>query len=240
MNLVNIKEKINILEMGRDVPFYNDVPKLSKIDWLVVLASVILTIAVINFIDIPPEFLPFALFLLGVGPALYICKGDYSLFFKKVTLKDIGLIIVLLIGIYLYTIVVVALLSTATGSVADHADMNSSLNILTVLFIIIQLFGEEFFKIFMLLLVMYGVYKLTNNSNIAVGLGLIGAMVIFGLCHYYAYDGRILQIILIQGFGSIFEYFAYLKTKNVWVSYLLHLVRDLIPTLLILFNVMPT
>ena len=123
---------------------------------------------------------------------------------------------------------------------ADHADMNSSLNILTVLFIIIQLFGEEFFKIFMLLLVMYGVYKLTNNSNIAVGLGLIGAMVIFGLCHYYAYDGRILQIILIQGFGSIFEYFAYLKTKNVWVSYLLHLVRDLIPTLLILFNVMPT
>ncbi len=110
---------------------------------------------------------------------------------------------------------------------------------MSVISLILQIMGEEFYKVFLLLLAMYVMYKLTKNRAISILIGLIVSMTIFGLSHYSAYDGRILQIILIQGFGSIFEYFAYLKTKNIWVSYLAHLIQDLIPTVMILLNVYP-
>ena len=37
--MVNLKEKFEFLEDGVDLPFYNGVPKLSKIDWLIMLAA---------------------------------------------------------------------------------------------------------------------------------------------------------------------------------------------------------
>ena len=44
--------------------------------------------------------------------------------------------------------------------------------------------------------------------------------------HYTTYSGRIFQILLIQGLGSIFNLYAYMKTKNVFVSYIVHLMID--------------
>ena len=46
------------------------------------------------------------------------------------------------------------------------------------------------------------------------------------MAHYSAYSGRIFQILLIQGLGSIFNLYAYMKTKNVFVSYIVHLMID--------------
>ena len=232
------KEEFKFLEDGIDVPFYNDLPKLSIFDWLIVLAAVLLMIGYITVLDIPNEYLPWAYFLTGVIPALYICKGNYSLFFKKLKLKDIKLIILCVIAIYVYTIAVGAILSSSIG-MAAHTDFAESGNLMNIICTIFQVMGEEFFKIFMLLILMYVLYKLTGNRNASLAIGLFGSMAIFGLAHYNAYEGRILQILLIQGLGSIFEYYGYLKTKNVWVSYLIHIIRDLIPTALILLNVVP-
>lgn len=86
---------------------------------------------------------------------------------------------------------------------------------------------------------MYVIYRFTHERGIALLLGLILSMIIFGLVHYTAYEGRILQILLIQGFGSVFEYYAYLKTKNVWVCFLVHVLRDFIPVVMALLNVLP-
>jgi membrane protease YdiL (CAAX protease family) len=55
-------------------------------------------------------------------------------------------------------------------------------------------------------------------------------MAIFGLAHYQY--GPIIQILLIQGLGSIFDLYAYLKTKNVLVSYSAHLLFDFIPVIM--------
>lgn len=40
--MFNLKEKFEFLEDGIDFPFYNGIPKLSKIDWFILLAAVIL------------------------------------------------------------------------------------------------------------------------------------------------------------------------------------------------------
>lgn len=231
--MVNLKEKMNIIKMGKDIPFYNNIPKLSKWDWTILTGSVLLLIGFLTIIPLPSEYLSISFFLLGLLPALYICKGKYNIFFKKISLKDIKLIILLLIGMYIYNIVMGAILVRLTGSIAGHSEMNTVPSLIFVISMIIQIFGEEFFKIFLLLILMYLVYRFTNNYKSSIIIGLIGSMIIFGLCHYMAYNGRILQILLLQGFGSIFEYFAYIKTKNIWVSYLLHLLRDILPVFLI-------
>ena len=231
--MVNLKEKMNIIKMGKDIPFYNNIPKLSKWDWTILTCSVLLLIGFLTIIPLPSEYLSISFFLLGLLPALYICKGKYNIFFKKISLKDIKLIILLLIGTYIYNIVMGAILVRLTGSIAGHSEMNTVPSLIFVISMIIQIFGEEFFKIFLLLILMYLVYRFTNNYKSSIIIGLIGSMIIFGLCHYMAYNGRILQILLLQGFGSIFEYFAYIKTKNIWVSYLLHLLRDILPVFLI-------
>ena len=231
--MVNLKEKMNIIKMGKDIPFYNNIPKLSKWDWTILTGSVLLLIGFLTIIPLPSEYLSISFFLLGLLPALYICKGKYNIFFKKISLKDIKLIILLLIGMYIYSIVMGAVIVRLTGSIAGHSEMNTVPSLIFVISMIIQIFGEEFFKIFLLLILMYLVYRFTNNYKSSIIIGLIGSMVIFGLCHYRAYNGMILQILLLQGFGSIFEYFAYIKTKNIWVSYLLHLLRDILPVFLI-------
>ena len=42
--MVNLKEKMNIIKMGKDIPFYNNIPKLAKLDWAILTGSVLLLI----------------------------------------------------------------------------------------------------------------------------------------------------------------------------------------------------
>lgn len=224
--MVSLKEKFEFMDDGIDIPFYNGTPKLSTVEWGLVLSSILLTIGYLTVIRIPGEYLPVAIFLTSVIPALYICKGNYNIFFKKPKLSDIKIIILCLIGIYIYTIAIGFILQNLVGNMAAHASTNDPASLMTLIIMCIQLMGEEFFKILLLLLIMFVLYKYTNNRSISLFVGLILSMAIFGLVHYNAYSGRIIQILFIQGFGAIFEYYAFLKTKNVWISYIIHVLRD--------------
>ncbi len=235
--MFNLKEKLEFLEGGVDFPFYNDVPKLSGMEWLMLLIVVILMMAYVTIKTMPfRDHLPLVFFLLGVVPALYICKGNYGLFFKMPRLKDIALILGCVIGYYLYVLIIVVILFGLGIQTAAHADSSAPVTIVRVIDQLIQLWGEEFLKVFILLLVMFGVYKFTNNRKLSLTLGIVVTMFLFGLLHCDTYGGKVLQVLLIQGLGSIFELYAYLETKNVVVSYLIHLITDFIPDLIQLLN----
>ena len=229
--------KDQFLDDGIDIPFYNGVPKLSTFDWIIMLASTLLMIGYCTVLILPKDYMPLICCLTGVIPALYICKGNYSIFFKKLTLKNIAMAIVVAILSFIYSMVIFGIIVAVMGPGVTEGASNASVTIMSVLSMVIQLLGEEFFKIFILILIMFVIYKFTNNRGIALFFGLIISMVIFGLSHYSTYDSRIIQIILIQGFGSIFEYYRYLKTKNIWVSYLIHLIYDCIPDLMQVMHV---
>ena len=51
--MFDLKEKFEFLEDGIDFPFYNDVPKLSRIEWLMLLVAVILMVAYITIENMP-------------------------------------------------------------------------------------------------------------------------------------------------------------------------------------------
>ena len=92
----------------------------------------------------------------------------------------------------------------------------------------VQLFGEELFKTNMLLGCLLLLFRRSGNRKSAVVIATFVTLLVFGLAHYAAY-GSLVQILLIQGLGSIICLFAYIKTKNMLVTYAAHLIIDLIP-----------
>lgn len=229
--MVSLKEKFNFLEDGVDFPFYNDIPKLSTVEWLILLIPVIIMLLMVCIPDLRSEYSPVIIFFIMVIPALYVCKGDYSLFFKKPKKRDILTIILCVVASFVYTIIVAGTLMFVLGyPVAGNSVLSefASPNIFLIISTLMQLLGEEFLKIFMLLIIMHLIYKTTSNRGLSIGLGLVLTLFIFGMAHTGAYSGRILQILLIQGLGSVFDLYAYMKTKNVVVSYIIHVLIDYI------------
>lgn len=160
-----------------------------------------------------------------IVPAIYICKGNYGLFFKKVRLRDIKTIILCFIGYLVYGALVGYLLHALGVPVANDASVATTFAWAYVASLLLQLVGEEFFKVFILLLVMYVVYRFSNNRDLAICIGIVITLFVFGISHMSAY-GNIVQILLIQGVGTIFNLYAYMKTKNVIVSYIIHILID--------------
>ena len=229
--MLSFKEKLEFLEDGIDFPFYNDIPKLSSAEWLLVFLSIVSVVSLIYVFKVPGKYLGIIMFMVTVIPALYICKGNYGLFLGRVKLRDFKTIILCLFAYYAFAFLVVLLfisLDIPTSANAVLTEFQSpDLFLLASTFI--QLFAEEFFKIFILLLAMHLIYKQTHNRNLSIWGGIAATLLVFALSHASAYSNSILQILLIQGLGSIFSLYPYLKTKNVVASYILHLLVDFIP-----------
>ena len=82
MNMFNFKKKFEFLEDGIDFPFYNDKPKLTEPTWALLAVAATLFV-ILCFVDIKPKILHALLYCLVVlVPALYICRGNYGIFFR--------------------------------------------------------------------------------------------------------------------------------------------------------------
>lgn len=99
--MVSNNQRFKFLKDGIDFPFYNDVPKLSKFDWLLILCSIALVVALVTVKSLSGGYLPMALFIVTVVLALYLCKGNLKIFFKKPKLRDFLTIVLCLIGYYI-------------------------------------------------------------------------------------------------------------------------------------------
>ena len=104
--MFSLKDNFKFLDDGIDFPFYNDVPKLSTADWAIVLISVILVIITISLLSSHHALKSVMIFLITIIPALYICKRNYGLFFKRIRLKDIKTIILSFLGYILYVMLI--------------------------------------------------------------------------------------------------------------------------------------
>lgn len=232
--MFNLKEKFEFLEDGIDFPFYNNIPKLSGVDWAILVAAVLLFICLVNIHGFFPKYKFLMYFAVVVIPALYVCKGNYGIFFKKPKLGDIRIIILCFVLYIIYAMLVAFLMKTFGDPATGDAVLNGTSKLMLIVSLVVQLWGEEFFKILLLIIVMYLVYRFTENRTLAIRISIIVTLLIFGLAHMSAY-GNILQVLLIQGLGSIFDLYAYMKTKNVIISYAVHLLIDIYESMAVLF-----
>jgi membrane protease YdiL (CAAX protease family) len=86
--------------------------------------------------------------------------------------------------------------------------------------------AEELIKFIPLMFFMRLFYRVTANRKLSIIVSTVIILIFFGLLHYEPGLTPIASVLLIQGAGSIFELYGYIKTKNLLVPYISHLLTD--------------
>ena len=223
----------------RDFPFYNENPKMSKIGWFVLLLCIPIGMvfyelsSLIFESDIVASFI-FCLVLLI--PLLYFSKWNYKLMFRKPTRNEIILALLMFIGYLIYSLLVTNGLDALGLLGVGNTPENAGINIDSTIGLIFSMMGEELVKFIPLMFLMRVVYKYSNNRKLAIIVSTVLVMIGFGLLHYYPPYSTLASVLTLQGIGSIFEMYGYLKTKNIFVPYITHLLTDVLFFVLILLG----
>ena len=155
-------------------------------------------------------------------------------FFKDQRL-DIALAVALFIGCRIYSIAMGIILEqfgiTSPGTIEE-----SSVNMFSTIAMIFSLMGEEFMKFIPFIFFLRVFYKYSNNRKLSLILSIIIVMIFFASLHALNFT-MFIYALFVQGFGSIFEYIGYVKTKNMWISYLTHLCTDIFVFSMFLLNI---
>ena len=219
---------------NRDFPFYNENPRMSKIGWLVLLISVVLSYCTYHFISFPNEILSSIVFLLiMLVPLLYFSNWDYSLFFKKPTGDELILAVLMFLAFFAYSYVMTNFLASSGIPNLD----GSSEGIVNIVGLIFSMMAEELVKFIPLMFLLRVLFKYTSNRKLSIIISSAVTLVFFGLIHLEP-GVSIISVLLIQGLGSIFHLYAYLKTKNLITSYIAHLMTDAIILIISMLGIM--
>ena len=210
----------------RDFPFYNHNPRISKKRWAILLFTLPISLIVYNLIGLVSElFGSIAFCLTMLIPLLYYSKWDYTLFFHKPDKNEIILAVVMFISYIVYAIVMANILDflhlSGTG-IATGIDVNLEF----MAGLIFSMMAEELLKFIPLMFFMRLVYKLSSNRKLSVIISTVIVITGFGLLHYDPATTTIASVLLLQGLGSLFEVYGYLKTKNLFVPYISHILTD--------------
>lgn len=224
-------DRFKFEDKNYDFPFYNKNPHIPKWGWIVLFLAFL--IGTLLSISTKTHFTILGCIILIV-PVLYFLKWDYKAIFRMPSRRDIVLIIALFAGYIIYSIIMDTLLSqfgiVSGGTVDPH-----SFSAITIFNFIFSVLGEEFIKFIPFMFFLRVIYKYSNNRKLSIIISAVLVMIIFGALHAYN-PVMFIFAVFIQGLGSIFEFYGYIKTKNLIVPYLCHLLTDefiLIITLLV-------
>lgn len=216
-----------------DFPVYKKNPYFSKLVWIALFLSII--IAFISQGLTSSELINGILFcFIILIPLLYFLKWDYKAIFQKPKPKEIVLAVALFVGYIIYVLIVGQVLdffSVATPDVVDSATVTWE----SIMPLVFSLMGEELIKLIPFLFFLRLFYKYTDKRRLSVIISMLFVMVFFALLHLSEPEGLI-SVLVMQGFGSIFEFFGYIKTKNVFISYITHLCTDVFIFIMIIIG----
>lgn len=221
----------------RDFPYYNNNPRIPKIGWIILLLAVPISFLLYMIIGLSSEFLGSIVFcFVMLIPLLYFSNWNYKLLFQKPDRNEIILALLMFAGYMIY--------ATVMGSVLDMFHLagsgianDTTVNLESIVSLIFSMMGEELLKFIPLMFFMRLIYKFTGNRKLSLIISIIIVLTCFGLIHYDPATSTILSVLLIQGLGSIFEVYGYIKTKNLFVPYISHLLTDATVFLIILLGI---
>ncbi|MGG7078992.1 CPBP family intramembrane glutamic endopeptidase [Clostridium sardiniense] len=227
-----------------DFPFYNGKPfYLTAIQSLFLLIIPILSIIIFDYMgELIPSFIsPFINIIIPLGIFIIFTKSSWTKLFRKIKLKDIKLIVIVLIVNYFVTMLVAILMTKITSvglnPAVDIIKGNTQFeNVVFFAKTIPMLFGEELITIIPFLVVLQlatKTFKLSRKKGII--LAWIITALIFGAIHLPTYNWNIIQAILGISVVRLVLTYPYIKTKNLWISFFVHVLNDwilLLPVLL--------
>lgn len=205
-----------------DFPFYNNNPNIPIWGWIVLLF-----VFIIGLILTASSKLPILIFncMLFIVPLLYFLNWNYRAIFRMPSFRDVALAVALFVGYIIYALIISTLLKPFGIVGGGLVDVNS-ITIMSFVRLIFSLVGEELVKFIPFIFFLRLLYKYTDNRKLSVIISVALVMVMFGCLHAFN-PIMLLFALCIQGIGSIFEFYGYIKTKNIIVSYITHLCTDM-------------
>jgi hypothetical protein len=214
-----------------DFPFYNKNPHIPKWGWIVLFL-----VFLIGFVFTMSNKLHFAILacVVQIVPVLYFLKWDYKAIFRMPSLRDIVLVVALFASYMIYAFAMDLILSQF-GIVSSGTVDPAAVDVMTLITSVFSIMGEEFFKFIPFMFFLRVIYKFTDNRKLSVVMSVALIMLMFASVHAYN-PVMFVFALFIQGFGSIFELYGYIKTKNILVSYIAHLLTDEFVFIMLVFG----
>lgn len=210
----------------RDFPYYNHNPRISKKAWIILLLLIPISMLIYGLISQISDILGSLIFcLLLLIPLLYFSNWDYGLLFKKPAKNEIILAALMFAGYIIYSIIIGTILDIAnlSGTGLEEA---ITVNLENIVALIFSMMAEELIKFIPLMFFLRLFYKYTDNRKLSIALSSSIILIFFGLLHYAPPYSTLISVLALQGFGTIFELYGYLRTKNLLVPYISHLLTD--------------
>jgi len=209
---------------GLDFPFYNNNPHISKWKWVLFLLSPLIVLIFTPPIPYLDRAIGFILILLIFG---YITKWKYELIFKKIQKRDLKLIVLLVI-VGFFLAMAMYMIVTYFGIVGSETPVYEDLESLSYwVSFPFDIFIEEFVKLIPFLAILTLSFHFTKKRKLSIVIATIITLIIFGLLHTDN-SGSIVIALAAVGIPSVVDVFAYLKTKNIVITYLTHLIFDIL------------
>ena len=204
-----------------DFPFYNKNPHIPKWGWVVLFI-----VWFMGFFLAVSDKLHFALMgcIVLIVPVLYFLKWDYKAIFREPSRRDLLLVVALFAGYMIYSLAIGMVLEQI-GIVSSGTVDPTSVGAMKLVIAVFNVLGEEFIKFIPFMFLLRVIYKYSNNRKLSVIISVALIMIMFASIHAFN-PIMFIFALFIQGFGSIFEFYGYIKTKNVLVSFLCHLLTD--------------
>lgn len=212
-----------------DLPFLNDDPRFTTKNVAILLIGFIITFLTPFFIPVTGNTVLKAVisFVAPMIPITYVFKDDMSNIFRMPKLRDILIIIVGVILTLILSALANSILAVLSIPPAADSAVNGSPGILFIR-AIIQIFGEELEKFIPLIIVAAYLYK-PMGRKLAIIIAIIISQLLFALSHIPAYGiNNIIYIIMIMGISSVIMPIIYIRTKNLVITYFIHLIIDLL------------
>jgi len=224
---------------GRDFPFYNLLPgEIATWKWITIILSCIVGFGVLTFtgsanqgIELISRILLTAIPLLTF---IFLAKPNWKAIFRPLKLVDIPTMI-------LFWLLTLAASASAaflvSGGDISHFQANSVTDDLlaggmwnVIWFYVgtfIQLFGEELVTILPFLAMLYWVHsKFGLSRKKSMVIAWIITAITFGAMHLPTYGWNIVQAVVLIGVARLALTLAFIRTKNIAVSFGAHLLND--------------
>jgi uncharacterized protein len=232
-------ERLPLEPNGREFPYnHGGSNTISTSGWLLVAAGVVTGFLAL-VIPLPFTdnlFTGWLRVLLFVGLPLLALRmaspSSWTAIFSRIGLREVKLMFVFaLLNIVISMAVGVAVkffgTVTANAGIADAAQLGGAQLANFFAKVAVQLLGEELMTILPFLAILALSRKLTGmGRNAALIVAWLASAVAFGLVHLPTYDWNFIQCVVVIGSARLVLTWAYIWSKNIWVSTGAHIIND--------------
>ena len=221
---------------GRDFPFYDGRPAaISGARWALVVLACAVGFAVLvtvgssdQWVELVPRVLSLAIPAAVFG---WASRGHWRSLFGPVHSRDLGAMVVFwLLNLAVSALAALVVSGGGLGGMADNTVTDDVTGPVQVVgFYVgtgIQLLGEEVFTILPFLAVMAFLHARGTSRRRSVVVAWLVTAVWFGAAHLPTYDWNLGQALIVVGAARLVLTLAFIRTKNLWVSFGAHLLND--------------